>query len=87
MSRLNQNVTVTYGIGGRILTQEEFMAKPIVIDIANNMEIEQEARRLYDPYYSVKEKAKIRRELTAIRKKELIQQMAEIEKEYAKLDV
>ena len=39
--------------GDKVMSDEEFMAKPYVVDLSQNAEVVKEAQRLYDPMYAV----------------------------------
>ena len=71
--------------GDKVMSDEEFMAKPYVVDLSQNAEVVKEARRLYDPMYAVKERAQFKRELVEKRKQELEEQFERISQQYNSL--
>lgn len=82
--RLNDfNVTHIFA-DGRTMTDEEFMAAPVEIKYENNLEVQEACRREFDPAYAIEERAKRRREYTALRKAELDRQLAEINRSFLK---
>lgn len=68
---------------GKVLTDEEFMAQPYVVEYEKNKEWYAEVSRTFDPMYSKRELAKIEVERTAKRKEELEAQILKIREELA----
>lgn len=68
---------------GKILTDEEFMSQPYVVEYEKNKEWYADVSRIYDPMYSKRELAKIEVERTAKRKEELKARMCKIREELA----
>lgn len=69
---------------GRTMTDDEFMSAPVEIKYENNVELQEACRREFDPSYAVEERARRRREYSALRKAELDRQLAEINKSFLK---
>ncbi len=76
---------IVHIFGDKVMSDEEFMSKPYVVDLTENAEIVKEAQRLYDPMYAVKERAQYKRELIEKRKQELEEQFERISQQYNSL--
>lgn len=76
---------IVHIFGDKVMSDEEFMSKPYVVDLTENAEIAKEAQRLYDPMYAVKERAQYKRELIEKRKQELEEQFERISQQYNSL--
>ena len=70
---------------GKVLSDEQFMAKPYVVDYNKNKKWYTDMAVVYDPLYSTKEMVKIEVERTAKRREELEAEMIRIRKELAEL--
>lgn len=73
------NVTIVYG-DGTVMSGEEFKKKGRIILPENNVEINNEVRRLFHPEEIEEERRRRRRELAAKRREELINELIEIQK-------
>lgn len=70
---------------GKVLSDEQFMAKPYVVDYDKNKKWYTDIAVVYDPLYSKKEMVKIEVARAAKRKEELEAEMVRIRKELAEL--
>ena len=82
--RQNIKLNITHAFAdGRVMTDEEFMAKPFVVEYGKNKELYEQAERMFNPNYFAAQRVK--RELAAKRKEELQAEAERIKKELSSL--